>query len=118
MPSHEPVWGHLRSRGTRMTYLVWGKILETIGALFVAYVGIRACVIEVSIGRHLHRHVPVHRNVPADITDLERLRTVLSAVLERRERQFGLVEAILVGAGTLLIASGCVLYLIGLLREH
>jgi len=94
-----------------MTYLVSGKVLEVVGAFFLAWVAIRACVIEISIGRHLHQDASA-------TTDLERLREGLRRVLERRRRQFGLVEAILVSAGTSLIAVGCVLYLIGLLTEH
>jgi hypothetical protein len=93
-----------------MTYLVWGKTLETVGAIFLAYVGIRACVIEILVGQHLHGEVP-----PG--TDLEKLRVGLRTVLERRKAQFGFYEAIAVAVGTLMIAIGCGLYLAGLLME-
>ena len=94
-----------------MSYLVWGKLLETIGAFLLAYVGVRAGVIEVLIGRHLRRS-------EARSADLEALRADLEDVLDRRQSQFGFYEALAVAAGTLLIALGCVLYLVGLLIER
>jgi hypothetical protein len=40
-------------------------------------------------------------------------------ILEVRQKQFGFYEAIMVGAGAVLIAIGCGLYLIGLfMAEH
>jgi hypothetical protein len=95
-----------------MNYLVYGKILETVGAVLLAYVGIRAGVLEVLIGQHLHPRKG------AGGADLEKLRAGLEDVLDRRRRQFGLYEAIAVGAGTLLIAVGCGVYLAGLLMEQ
>lgn len=95
-----------------MSSLVWGKILETVGAGLLAWVAIRACYIEISITRHLHRE-------PANLNPgLDRLRAGLDAVLERRRRQFGVTEAILVSLGASLIAIGCALYLVGLTTEH
>ena len=93
-----------------MTYLLWGKILETIGAALLAWVAIRAWVIEISIGRHLNQDA-------SGGTDLESLRKGLKTVLERRKQQFGICEASLVALGTVSIAFGCGLYLVGLLIE-
>jgi hypothetical protein len=94
-----------------MNYLVYGKILETAGAFLLAYVGIRAGVLEVLIGQHLH-----HRKETGSV-DLEELRAGLEDVLDRRKKQFGFYEAIAVSTGTLLIAIGCGLYLAGLVME-
>jgi hypothetical protein len=96
-----------------MNFPVYGKILETIGAILLAYVAVRAGVLEVLVGRHLRRTAEEEGG-----TDLERLRAGLKALLERRKAQFGLYEAIAVSAGTLLIAVGCALYLVGLLKEQ
>jgi hypothetical protein len=49
--------------------------------------------------------------------ETETLRKGLRQVLERRHRQFGFYEALLVGSGTMLVALGCVLYLVGVLIE-
>jgi hypothetical protein len=95
---------------TPLTYLVSGKILETIGACLVAYVGFRAAVLEVMIGRHF-------RGQSLDAGDVDKLKKGLEAILEKRNRQFGLYEAMLVGSGTALVAIGCALYLAGVLTE-
>lgn len=95
-----------------MTYLVYGKVLETFGAILVAYVVVRAAKIELSIGQLIKPH-----DGTIESNDLERLRKDLKTVLDRRNEQFGFYEAILSGIGTLLIAIGCALYLIGILRE-
>ena len=51
------------------------------------------------------------------VDETEKLRKGLRQVLERRHRQFGFYEALLVGSGTMLVALGCVLYLVGVLIE-
>jgi hypothetical protein len=94
-----------------MNYVVYGKMLETAGAFLLAYVGVRAGVLEILIGQHLQRRKETGS------PDLEALRAGLEDVLDRRKRQFGFYEAIAVGAGTLLIAIGCALYLVGLLTQ-
>jgi hypothetical protein len=105
-----------------MTYLVSGKILETIGAVFVAYVAIRACVLEMIIGRHLRRRsmdIEMLRRKAEGIIDrdVERLRDGLERILEQRHRQFGFYQALLVGSGTMFVAIGCALYLVGVVVE-
>jgi hypothetical protein len=91
--------------------LLSGKILETIGAFFIAYVGVRAAVLEVLVGRHLRAADEVSDG------DVKKLGDSLKEILEHRRRQFGFYEAILVGAGTLFVFFGCGLYLVGLLME-
>lgn len=104
---------------------VWGKILETIGAILVAYVAVRAGLYEIRIGRHfISRKRPGRPAQPAGTAqtagtdDLDVLVERLRQAYEHRRRQFGLIEAIAIGLGTLLIAVGCGLYLYGLLSEH
>ena len=90
-----------------MNYLVGGKLLETIGALFIAYVAVRACALEMKSG---------YQDDGA-VDETENLRKGLRQVLDQRHRQFGFYEALLVGSGTMLVALGCVLYLVGVLIE-
>lgn len=91
--------------------LIWGKVLETIGSILVAYVGVRAFIYEIMIGRH-------YTIEPTGTDDLEKVGTRLSHLYDIRRRQFGSIEATAVFFGTLLIAAGCGLYLAGLLSEH
>src|SRR5262245_11605387 len=92
---------------------VLGKILETIGAIFLAYVALRAMMLEILIA------TPLGEEEGAANPDLDKLKEGLKKVLKRRKKQFGFYEAILVGAGASLIAIGCVSYLAGLLMgEH
>ena len=91
---------------------VVGKILETVGAIFLAYVALRAAWIELLIAHPLDQK---GTNNP----DLTKLNKGLNTVLELRKKQFGFYEAIWVGTGASLIAIGCGLYLLGLLvAEH
>jgi hypothetical protein len=102
-----------------MNYLVGGKLLETIGALFIAYVAVRACALEMKSGYHSKRQsAETHRRQDDSAVDeTENLRKGLRQVLDQRHRQFGFYEALLVGSGTMLVALGCVLYLVGVLIE-
>jgi hypothetical protein len=104
-----------------MNYLVGGKVLETIGALFIAYVAVRACALEMKSGYHLKRQSAdlemQRRQDDGGVDETEKLRKGLRQVLEQRHRQFGFYEALLVGSGTMLVALGCVLYLVGVLIE-
>ena len=102
-----------------MTYLTSGKFLETFGAFLIAYVGIRAGIIEALIERPIYRRRG-GANEPRTSADssVESLRAALEIVLARRRRLFGFYEAILVAAGTSLVAIGCLLYFIGLLSER
>lgn len=96
-----------------MNPLLIGKIIETIGALFLAYVGIWIATHEILVGRHVHERASQigHEG------DVERFGTALGEIIEFRRRQFGLVEAICVGIGTILVAIGCIIYVIGLIVE-
>jgi hypothetical protein len=87
---------------------VLGKILETVGAIFLAYVALRAARLEILIAH------PLDQKGAAN-PDLDKLKEGLKTVLELRKKQFGFYEAILVGTGASLIALGCGLYLLGLL---
>jgi hypothetical protein len=94
-----------------MTYLVSGKILETIGAVFVAYVAIRAADNWTpSAAARWKAEGIIDR-------DVERLRDGLERILEQRHRQFGFYQALLVGSGTMFVAIGCALYLVGVVVE-
>jgi hypothetical protein len=96
-----------------MAFIVYGKLLETVGAILLAYVGVRAAVLEVLIGRHLHQPTEQESG-----TDLENLRAGLRTLIGRRKAQFGFYEAIAVAVGTVLIAIGCGLYLYGLIADQ
>jgi hypothetical protein len=104
-----------------MNYLVGGKLLETIGALFISYVAVRACALEMKSGYHLKRQSADletrRRQGDGAVDETEKLREGLRHVLEQRHRQFGFYEALMVGSGTMLVALGCVLYLVGVLIE-
>jgi len=95
-----------------LSYTLLGKILETIGATLLAYVAVKAACVEWTVGRHL-RSDGMSKN-----EDLESIRIALSEIAERRRRQFGPTEALLVGIGTTLVAIGCLVYLLGLNQPH
>jgi hypothetical protein len=104
-----------------MNYLVGGKLLETIGAMFIAYVAVRACALEMKSG-YLPKRPSAdletqRRKEDGAVNETEKLQKDLRQVLERWHRQFGFYEALLVGSGTMLVALGCVLYLVGVLIE-
>jgi hypothetical protein len=94
--------------GALMHYLLWGKILETVGALLLAYVGVWIAVHEVLVGRFLRD------GLDAPSGDTEKFRERLREIFEFRRRQFGFREALCVAFGTVLIFVGCALYLYGL----
>lgn len=93
-----------------MSYLIVGKFIETLGALLVGWVGMRACYIAVFIEGPVRLHTQAKDQLDVTIKELEEIN-------ELRHRLFGYWEAIFVGAGTLLIFAGCVVYLIGLISE-
>jgi hypothetical protein len=93
-----------------VTFLLWGKSLETVGALLIAYVAVRAAFLELLVGRHLR-----FGNASSD--DIESFRKKLSDVLEHRRHLFTVYEATIVGVGTVLVFLGCLLYLIGIFHE-
>jgi hypothetical protein len=95
-----------------MNALILGKILETIGAICLAWVGFRVGILEFWIGRHL---LPSRSVNVAD--SLEELRLRLKEEQEFRRRQFGQSEAVMIAAGTGLIALGSLIYLYGLLSS-
>ena len=95
-----------------MTLEAIGKLLETFGAVGIAYVGLRAARREIRVGRHLYHDSP--RNESQTLTDLQ---TQLAKAHEFRRRQFGFKEALIVGAGTALVALGCATYLYGMFTE-
>jgi hypothetical protein len=120
--AHEVVLRRTFCEATMTDLLVSGKILETVGASFIAYVGARACALEVRIWRRIRQHsidpeAFRHEAQDAVDRDLERLRKGLETIWEHRQRQFGFYESILVASGTVAIALGCALYLAGLLQE-
>jgi hypothetical protein len=90
-----------------MNLLAIGKLLETIGAVGLAYVGVRAAYLEISVGRHLH--------LGTGAEALDELRDGLEKARQFRQHQFGPKEVAIVGAGTALVALGCGLYLYGML---
>jgi hypothetical protein len=102
-----------------MLFILIGKILETIGALLIAWVGARAMYIEVRIA------APVRREPKGDSaldvppkSDLEIVEERLDKINDIRNRLFGYWEAIYAGIGTVLIFFGCAFYLFGLLSER
>ena len=99
--------------------LVLGKILETVGSILVALVGLQALILEIFVGRRLMpRRIEFQRGAGMQHTDdVDRVGERLEQIYNFRRRQFGLREALAVGIGTLLIALGCALYLAGLLNE-
>jgi hypothetical protein len=106
------------AREAAIGWLIWGKVLEIGGALLLAYVGLNAARVEISIGRHLHRdRNSSERPGPASGTDLEHVKAGMRELMELRKEQFGFYEAIAVATGTTLIAVGCLIYLVGLLIE-
>jgi hypothetical protein len=81
---------------------------------------VRACALEMKSGYHLKRQpadLETQRQDDGAVDETEKLRKGVRQVLERRHRQFGFYEALLVGSGTMLVALGCVLYLVGVLIE-
>lgn len=99
-----------------MTLIILGKILETLGAALLAYVGGRAALIDLFIVRPI-----IHESIGGDQQDTasatDRLVERLSGVANARRRQFGTTEVSIVALGSLLVAAGCAVYLIGLLIE-
>jgi hypothetical protein len=95
-----------------MTYLFWGKVLETLGAFFLAYVGAWIAVHQILTGHELEAYRDIRDG------DLKKLGTALNAIFKFRRRQFGFFEAICVGIGTALVFLGCLVYLIGLWMEQ
>lgn len=93
-----------------MSPLAAGKLLETVGAVGLAYVGIRAAIMEIFVGRHAYPDSPNDGSPP--LTDLQ---ARLAIAHEFRRRQFGFWETIIVGAGTAMIAIGCAIYLCAVL---
>jgi hypothetical protein len=96
-----------------------GKFLETIGAIFLAYVAIRAGWMEFRIGRHLHVQKEASDNaiIKDRSTPLEQLQKRLDDARQFRQKQFGFKEVLIVGSGACLIAVGCGLYLYGMLKD-
>jgi hypothetical protein len=129
-----------------MTYAVGGKIVETIGAVLIAFVAVRAFWLEYRIGRHVtgDRHPPADADVLAEPQpgahvppeaasvlaehnesptarrnlELADIGRDLRHLYEHRKKLFGFRESIIVGSGSVLIVAGCVLYLMGLISEH
>ena len=70
-----------------MNYLVGGKLLETIGALFIAYVAVRACALEMKIGYNQERQSTdletQRRKDDGAVEETEKLRKGLRQVLTR-----------------------------------
>ena len=89
--------------------LLWGKGLETIGALLLAYVAVRAAWIEIFIVQPLRGATKGGTISP--------LTERLEKIFEAKRREFGLYESIFVSIGTLLIFSGCLIYFCVLTRE-
>jgi len=94
------------------SYIIIGKLLETIGAISLAYVGVKVACVEWFIDRHIHSKEPTTN------PDMEGIRTMLEEISERRRKQFGTTEALLVGVGTTLAAIGCAVYLYGIMHKH
>lgn len=85
-----------------------GKLLETFGSALLCYLGVRATLLEIFIGRHLRK------KAMSDSSDLSKLGERLRDLQKHRDKVFGPTEIYIVAAGTLLIAIGCLLYLHGL----
>lgn len=94
------------------SYFLIGKLVETIGAGTLAYVGVKIALFQCFIGRHFHR------KAPSECPDLETVRVMLAELTEFRRKQFGTQEALLVAIGTIFVTIGCLVYLIGLWQEH
>jgi hypothetical protein len=106
--------------------LLIGKLLETLGAGLIAWVGMRAMYIAVWIEGPVRSISPEEGSVdiePPSISDAQKLSDVQKLLLEiqrineKKNKLFGYYEAIYVGTGTLLIALGCLVYFIGLIME-
>lgn len=95
-----------------MNQLIFGKALETAGALFLAYVGVRAAAIELFIVGPIRSGKAGHGGVFHDVAKR------LEAVAEARRREFGPYEACIVALGTLCVALGCLWYLGALMVER
>jgi hypothetical protein len=102
-----------------MNYLICGKVVELIGTVLLAYVGLNVSVAEVRIMRHLHRNPNLDEiGGTRDNSATGNVKEGMKKLMALRKARFGLTEAIAVGAGTVLIAFGCLIYLIGLMNEH
>lgn len=84
-----------------------GKLLETIGAFLIAYVGLRAAYIELFIV------APIRRGT--GLGNVAGLAGRLDELTEARRREFGPYEAMMVAFGTVCVAVGCAWYVVALL---
>jgi hypothetical protein len=95
-----------------------GKFLETLGTLLLAWVGVRAMYIAVWIEGPVRSDPPDEELIDIesqDVSDVQKLLKEIQRRNEIRHKLFGYYEAIYVGIGTILVAIGCVIYLIGIL---
>lgn len=102
-----------------MSLLLIGKAAEIVGSALIFWVAARACLIEVMvIGPVGVSPAPASGHPTQQKSDLDDVSERLDPVNERRRRQFGYWESILVAVGTLLILGGCIIYFFGLLSEQ
>ena len=88
-----------------------GKALETLGAFLLAYVGIRAAIIEIFI---VHRLRNKNHNIKSQ-TDI--IARNLEEIDVARRKEFGPYEAGIVAVGSVLVAVGCAIYLVAIASE-
>jgi hypothetical protein len=94
--------------------LLVGKGLETIGAFALVYVGWKVARFEWRVNKPLQRRVP---SGDSGLESLESVREMLLKLAEDKRKEFGPTEALFILMGTLLVAGGCLLYLVGLWQE-
>ena len=70
-------------------WLIVGKSAETFGSILVAFVGVKAMYLEVSIGRHLVPQNFRSTQTKTGGTDLDRIGRRLEDIHTLRKRQFG-----------------------------
>jgi hypothetical protein len=90
--------------------LFWGKLLETIGAVLLAYVAYRVARYQMFVLG------PVQQDEGGG-SDLNRVGTGLSRIFGKQREKFGTKEALAVLLGTSLVALGCLIYLVGVGSE-
>lgn len=94
-----------------------GKIIETIGAAFLAWVGIKVAYLEWFIGRHLIKGNEGKKSS----SSVAAMRESLEKAKDSHRKNFGPTEALCVGCGAVFILLGCVIYIVGIsleIKEH
>jgi hypothetical protein len=90
--------------------LFWGKFLETVGAVLLAYVAYRVARYQMYVLG------PVQQDEGGG-GDVNRVGSGLSKIFSKRRERFGTKEAIAILLGTSLVALGCLIYLVGVGSE-